>query len=59
MLRKHVDAQPKKRFKIWKVYDVYTIFEFGMLQVCENEISVRKWSAGTTHLRALEGTMTA
>jgi len=32
--------------------------EFGMLQVRENEISLRKWSAGgTAHLRASDGTL--
>jgi len=48
---KHVDAQPKKRFKLWKgircIYDI----EFGMLQVYEDEISLRKWSGGSAQLR--------
>jgi len=30
---------------------------FGMLQVHENEISLRKWSGGRTQLRTLEGTL--
>jgi len=30
---------------------------FGMLQVRENEISLRKWSDGTAQLRTLEGTL--
>jgi len=30
---------------------------FGMLQVHENEISLRKWFGGTAHLRTLEGTL--
>jgi len=28
-----------------------------MLQVRENEISLRKWPGGTVHLRTLEGTL--
>ena len=28
-----------------------------MLQVYEDEISLRKWSGGSAHLRTLEGTM--
>jgi len=31
--------------------------DFRMLQVRENEISLRKSSGGTTHLRTLEGTL--
>ena len=34
------------------VYDI----KFGMLQVRENEIALRKWFGGTVHLRTLEGT---
>jgi len=30
-----------------------------MLQVCENDISLRKGSGGTAHLRTLEGTLFA
>jgi len=30
-----------------------------MLQVRENEISLRKWSGGTAHLRTLEKTLVA
>jgi len=33
--------------------------KFGMLQVRENEISLRKWSDGTAHLRTVEGTLIA
>ena len=29
-------------------------FKFGMLQVRENEISLRKWPGGIAHLRTLE-----
>ena len=28
-----------------------------MLQVRKNEISLRKWSGGTAHVRILEGTL--
>jgi len=28
-----------------------------MLQVCENEIPLQKWSGGTVQLRTLEGTL--
>jgi len=31
---------------------MYAIFKLGMLQVRENEISLRKWSGGTAHLRS-------
>jgi len=31
--------------------------KFGMLQVRENEISLRKWAGGTAQLRTLEGTL--
>jgi len=30
--------------------------DFGMVQVRENEISLRKWSGVTAHLRTLDGT---
>jgi len=33
--------------------------KFGMMQVRENEISLRKWSAGTAQLLTLEGTLGA
>jgi len=33
------------------IYDI----KFGMLQVCDNDISLRKWSGGTALLRTLEG----
>ena len=32
-------------------------FKFWMLQVRENEISVRKWSGGAVHLRTSEGVL--
>ena len=56
-LRKHSDAQPVKRFKRWNamryVYDI----KFEMLQVRQNEISLRKWSGGTAQLRTSEGAL--
>jgi len=33
--------------------------KFGVLQVRENEISLRKWSVGTAQLHTLEGTRVA
>jgi len=33
------------------IYDI----KFGLLLVCENKISLRKWSVRTAHLRTLEG----
>jgi len=30
---------------------------FGLLQLLENDISLRKWSHSTVHLRSLEGTL--
>jgi len=43
------------RFKTWKGYMQYVHdIEFGMLQVHENEISLRKWSDGSAHSRAPE-----
>jgi len=46
----HVDTQTVKRFKREYV-------AFVMLQVRENEISLRKWSDGTAQFRTLEGTL--
>jgi len=40
------DTQPTRRFKGYAAY-IYDIF--GILQVSENEISLRKWSGGTAH----------
>jgi len=36
------------------VYDI----KFEMLQVRKNEVLLRKWPGGSTHLRTLEGTLT-
>ena len=43
-LRNHEDTQPVKPFKWWKSYGIGYIHDikFGMLQVRENEISLRK-----------------
>jgi len=35
------------------IYDI----KFRMLQVRENEISLRKWSDGNPHLRTVKGTL--
>ena len=51
-LRNHVDKQPVKRFKRWKSYAIYTHIKFGMLQVRENENSLRKCSGSTAQLRS-------
>jgi len=50
------DPQTVKHFKRYKGYEIYCIYDikFGMLQVRENDISIRKWSGGTAHLRSLE-----
>jgi len=50
-----VDTQPVKRFDraMRYIYDI----EFGMLQVRINEISLRKCSGSSAHLRTLEGTL--
>jgi len=53
----HADAQTFKRFKRYKAYATLHDIKFGMLQVRENEISLRKWFGGTAHLRSLEGTL--
>ena len=46
----HVDTQPVKRFDraMWCIYDI----KFGMLQVGKNEISLRKCSGSSLHLRS-------
>ena len=51
----HADTQPVKRFErsMRCIYDI----KFGMLQVLKNEISLRKCSAGSAHLRTSEGTL--
>jgi len=41
-LRNHADSQPAKRFKRKKGHAIYTRYTFGMLQVREKEISLRK-----------------
>ena len=51
----HVDTQPVKRFAraMRCIHDI----KVGMLQVRTNEISLRKCSGGSAHLRTLEGTL--
>ena len=57
-LLNHVDTQTVKRSKRYKGYAICRQhFKFGMLQEHENEVSLRKWSGGTAHLRTLEGTL--
>jgi len=50
----HVDTQQVKRFEraMRCIYDIKS----GMLQVRENEISLRRCSGSSAHLRSLEGT---
>ena len=57
-LRNHVDTQTVKRFKCYKGNAIHTAYDrkFGMFQVRENDISLRKWiGAGTAHLRGNTG----
>jgi len=54
-LRNHVDTQPMKRSNRYAIY-IHHI-KFGMLEVRENEISLRKLSGGTAQLRNLAGTL--
>jgi len=54
-LRPCVDTQTVKRFDraMRYIHDI----KFGMLQVRENEIALRKLSGGSAQLRTLEGTL--
>jgi len=61
-LRNHVDARPVRRFRCRRAYALYTYYiqhdiKFVMLQVRENEISLRRWSCGTALLSTLDGTL--
>jgi len=59
-LRNHADTQPVKRSKRWKGHAIYTCStNFGMLEVRENMIALRKLSGGTAQLRTSEGTLLA
>jgi len=51
----HVDTQPVKRFEraMRYIYDI----KLGMLQVRKNEISLRKCSGSSAHLRTFKGTL--
>jgi len=40
---------------MWHIYNI----KLGMLEMRENEISLRKWSSGTAQLRTVEGTVPA
>jgi len=60
----HATAQPcrhttSEAFQALKVLcDIYIYYiKFGMLQVRENEISLRKWSLVVLRMRTLEGTL--
>jgi len=58
-LHSHVDAHNQGSVSSGKkamryIYDI----KFGMLKARENEIALRKCSAGTAHLRTFEGTLT-
>jgi len=52
-LRNHADTQTVKRYKGYAMSIQYQILK----QVRETEISLRKLSGGTAHLRTLEGTL--
>jgi len=54
-LRNHADTafQEVKGLCDFHICDI----KFEMLQVRENEISLRKWSGGTAQLRTVEGTL--
>jgi len=53
-----VSYQYKKKVHIQSKYLVFLLHQcFGMLNVLENEISMRKWSGDTAQLRTLEGTL--
>ena len=55
-LRNHADTQPSKRYE--GLCDIHDI-NVGMLQVRENEISLRKWSLVVLRMRNLEGRFVA
>jgi len=45
-LRNHVDTQPVKRVSVKRAMKYIYKIKFGMIQVHENKISLRKWSGG-------------
>ena len=51
----YVDTQPVKRFD--RAMRCICDIKFEMLQVCTNEILLRKCSGGSAQLRTLEGTL--
>jgi len=61
----HASAQSRRRKNsetlqgLQRLCDIYTVIKYGMLQVRENEFSLRKLSGDTAHLRTLEGTLVA
>jgi len=57
-LRNHADSKTMKRSLGWKGYAIYTYnIKFGLLEVRENEISLRTVCSGTRQLLTLEGTL--
>jgi len=57
-LRNHADSKTMKRSLGWKGYAIYTYnTKFGLLEVRDNEISLRTLCSGTRQLRTLEGTL--
>jgi len=55
----NTDPRPVKRFKRYRAMRYIYIYDIklGMLQVDENEISLRKWFGCTAQLRISEGTL--
>ena len=54
------DTQLVKRFKRYEIHVIYCIYiymKFGMSQMHEIDISLRKWSGGIAQLRDSEGTL--
>ena len=58
-LYNHADTQTVKRSQRWKGYAIYSLYsiKFGMLDVREKEIAVRKLSGGSAQLRTSEVTL--
>jgi len=55
----HVDCRHTTSETFRQGYAIYTVYDikFGMLQVRKNEISLRKCSGTSAHLRTLGGTL--
>jgi len=55
-----MQTQPVKRKRAMRYIYIYMYvydIKFGMLQVRENDISLRKWSGGAVQLRTLRETL--